>query len=83
MVGANKTCVSVSLHAAAVVEFRLLTGHDSLYTHLSCFNLTDSSFCLVYFWRSHRRCSSRRVSALKCCEEILEISLPNGQAFDK
>ncbi|GFV70383.1 hypothetical protein TNCV_4798021 [Trichonephila clavipes] len=76
--------------AAAVAEFRLLTGHDCLCAHLYRFNLTDSPF--VFFWISHGRFSFRR---LRCtyefglyCEEIVESSLPNDLmvndvAFDR
>ncbi|GFV58902.1 uncharacterized protein TNCV_1826101 [Trichonephila clavipes] len=55
-------CVSDSPRAAAVAEFRLLTGHiHGLCAHLYSFNLTDSLFCVLYFWTSHGRFSSRRV----------------------
>ncbi|GFX63490.1 hypothetical protein TNCV_104981 [Trichonephila clavipes] len=40
-------CVSDSPRAAAVAEFRLLTGHDCLCGHLYPFNLTDSPFYVL------------------------------------
>ncbi|GFV78555.1 uncharacterized protein TNCV_1888611 [Trichonephila clavipes] len=36
-----------SPRAAAVAEFRLLTGHDCLCAHLYRFNLADSIFCVL------------------------------------
>jgi ribonuclease HI len=40
-------CVPNSPRAAAVAEFRLLTGHDCLRAHLFRFNLTDSPTCIL------------------------------------
>ncbi|GFW89966.1 uncharacterized protein TNCV_3741521 [Trichonephila clavipes] len=40
-------CVSDSPRAAAVAEFKLLTGHGCFWAHLYRFNLTDSPFYVL------------------------------------
>ncbi|GFX13163.1 uncharacterized protein TNCV_2989271 [Trichonephila clavipes] len=40
-------CVSDFPRAAAVAEFRLLSGHDCLCAQLYRFNLTHSPFCVL------------------------------------
>ncbi|GFU62065.1 uncharacterized protein TNCV_4892841 [Trichonephila clavipes] len=44
----RSNCVSDCPRAAAVAEFRLLTGHDCLCALLFRFNLTDSPFCVLF-----------------------------------
>ncbi|GFW82850.1 uncharacterized protein TNCV_3494201 [Trichonephila clavipes] len=82
-------CVSDSPRAAAVAEFRLLTGHDCLCAHLYHFNLTDSPFCVL--WASGQVMNASHLdvrSALKSLDCSAKSPLPNdlmvnGLAFDK
>ncbi|GFV06854.1 uncharacterized protein TNCV_1962751 [Trichonephila clavipes] len=64
-----KKCFRDSTHAAAVAEFRLLTGHDCLCAHLYHFNLTGTLFCVL--------CASGQVmhtSHLDVCSALMRLN---------